>query len=385
VSVQRTYKYRLYPTDAQARALDGLLEQGRQLYNAALEQRRRVYAETGQGPGYEDQWAHFRDERHAHPETLGQLNATSVQQMLRRLDKSYAAFFRRVQAGETPGFPRFKGANRFHSLEYRYGDGCKLRPNDETGRVRFYVQNVGEIKLHFHRDVPVEAQVKHVVLKRSLGRWYVCLMWKAPKLPEPPAHPGSAVGIDVGLTSLLALSDGRLVDNPHWLRETLAELRVAQRQVARRHKGSQGWRDACRQVAALHQRIANARRDFYHKLSRRVTTTYSLIALEDLPLDFMLHNPYLARSAHDAALGEFRDLLAYKAEEAGARVVAVPPQDTSQVCSGCGRRVPKDLSVRVHVCPHADCGLILNRDVNAARNVLQRALSPPGRGGQAST
>jgi putative transposase len=175
------------------------------------------------------------------------------------------------------------------------------------------------------------------------------------------------------------------VDNPRWLRQALADLRVAQRRVARRQKGSQGWRDACRQAAALHERIANARRDFYHKLSRRVATTYSLIALEDLSLDFMLHNPHLARSAHDAALGEFRDLLAYKAEEAGARMVRVPPQDTSQVCSGCGRRAPKDLSVRVHVCPHSDCGLILNRDVNAARNVLQLALSPPGRGGQALT
>lgn len=214
MSVQRTYKYRLYPSDAQARTLDFLLEQGRQLYNAALEQRRQVYADTGRGPSYEDQWGYFRDERHAHLETLGQLNATSVQQMLRRLDKSYAAFFRRVQAGETPGFPRFKCAHRFRSLEYRYGDGCKLRVNDETGRVRLYVQNVGEIKLHFHRDVPDAAQLKHVVLKRSLGRWYVCLMWEAPDPPVAPVPVGPAVGIDVGLISLLALSNGELVENP---------------------------------------------------------------------------------------------------------------------------------------------------------------------------
>jgi putative transposase len=160
-------------------------------------------------------------------------------------------------------------------------------------------------------------------------------------------------------------------------------LRVAQRRVARRQPGSQGWREACRQVAALHEHIANARRDFYHQVTRRLANTYSLIASEDLSLSFMLHNPYLARSAHDAALGEFRDLLAYKVAETGARVVRVPPKDTSQVCSGCGRRVPKDLTVRVHDCPH--CFLKLNRDVNAARNVLQLALRPPGRGGQALT
>ncbi|GIV80683.1 MAG: hypothetical protein KatS3mg051_0037 [Anaerolineae bacterium] len=149
----RTYKYRLYPTNAQEKALDFLLWQGRTLYNAALEQRLTVYRETGKGVSYPQQWAHFRDLRHANPDTLGKLNATSVQQMLRRLDKAFRAFFRRLKAGEKPGFPRFKGCNRFNSLEYRYGDGCKLR-FDETGRALFYVQNVGEVKVKVHRPLP---------------------------------------------------------------------------------------------------------------------------------------------------------------------------------------------------------------------------------------
>jgi len=195
--MKRTYKYRLYPNRTQDKALDFLLWQGRNLYNAALEQRIKTYQETGKGISYEKQWAHFRDERNANPETLGKLNATSAQQMLRRLDKGFTAFFRRLKAGEKPGFPRFKGRDRFHSLEYRHGDGCKLR-TDDKGRAMFYVQNVGEIKVKHHRLLPDLAQIKHVILKRSLDAWYVCLSLDMPD-PESVIHDGPAVGVDVGL------------------------------------------------------------------------------------------------------------------------------------------------------------------------------------------
>jgi putative transposase len=360
----RTWKYRLYPTNAQEKALDFLLWQGRLLYNAALEQRITVYEETGEGVTYPQQWAHFRDLRNANPDTLGQLNATSVQQMLRRLDKAFRAFFRRLKAGERPGFPRFKGHHRFNSLEYRHGDGCKLRLGK---RVMLYVQNVGEIKVKYHRTLPDDAAIKHVVIKRSNRKWYVCLMLDLPD-PAIEPHAGPAVGIDMGLHSLLALSDGQTVDNPRWLRQSLAKLRVAQRRLARRQKGSARRRKAAAQVARLHEQVANQRRDFWHKLTRELANTYGLIALEDLTLKFMTANHHLALSAHDAGLGEFQQLLQYKAESAGAEVVTVNPAYTSQLCSGCGVMVEKDLSVRVHQCPH--CGLTLDRDVNAARNIL---------------
>jgi len=366
----RTYKYRLYPTKAQARTLDFLLWQGRTLYNAALEQRIATYKETGKGVTYSQQWVHFRDLRNANPDTLGQLNATSVQQLLRRLDKAFVAFFRRLKAGETPGFPRFKGRDRFHSLEYRHGDGCKLRFGT---RVMLYVQNVGEVKVKYHRPLPDDAAIKHVVIKRRASKWYVCLMLDRPD-PVIPEHTGPAVGIDMGLSHLLALSDGTLVENPRWLRHSLAQLRVAQRRMARRQKGSARRRKAAAQVARLHERVANQRRDFWHKLTRQLASTYSLIALEDLTLAFMTTNRHLALSAHDAGLAEFQQLLAYKAEEAGTQVVTVNPATTSQVCSACGVVTKKDLSVRVHVCP--DCGLTLDRDVNAARNILMLAVNP---------
>ena len=307
----------------------------------------------------------------ANPDTLGKLNATSMQQMLRRLDKAFAAFFRRLKAGEKPGFPRFKGRHRFHSLEYRYGDGCKLR-FDAQEHALFYMQNVGEIKVKYHRPLPDGAEVKHVVIKRSNRKWYVCLMLELPD-PEPVAAEGPAVGIDMGLESLLALSDGTLIENPRWLRGSLAKLRIAQRRLSRRKLGSTRRREAAAQVARLHERIANQRRDFWHKTTRQIVEAYGLVGLEDLSLSFMTHNHHLSLSAHDAGLGEFRQLLAYKAEEAGVQVVPVNPAYTSQVCSGCGAIVDKSLSVRVHACPH--CRLTLNRDINAARNVLALALT----------
>ncbi|MCI0726178.1 MAG: transposase, partial [Chloroflexi bacterium] len=154
-----------------------------------------------------------------------------------------------------------------------------------------------------------------------------------------------------------------------------ARLRVLQRTVARRKQGGRNRRKAVRQLARQHERIANQRRDFWHKATRKLAGEFSAIVIEDLDLNFMLQNGNLARAAHDTGLGMFRDLLAYKAIEAGGEVVAVSPQNTSQMCSGCGCLVPKALSVRIHQCDH--CGLRLDRDVNAARNILKRAGTLP--------
>ena len=164
----RTYKYRLRPNKSQFEMLDFLLWQSRRIYNLALEQRIDTYQDTGVGLRYTEQWAYFRDLRRENPATFGRLNATSLQQLLRRLDKAFRAFFpkrtgdavRRLKAGESPGFPRFKGRHRFKSMEYRYGDGCQLRTN-EQGQIRFYVQNVGEVKVIYHRRIPEETSRTH--------------------------------------------------------------------------------------------------------------------------------------------------------------------------------------------------------------------------------
>lgn len=365
----RTYQYRLYPTNQQQRTLDEILEIARQFYNYALQYRRERWQESRRAVSYNEQAGMWRDWRNETPDDnpLRLLNMTAGQQLLRRLDKAYREFLKGKR-----GLPRFKGKNRFHSLEFRHGDGCKLKQGERT---LFSVQNVGDVKVKFHRPLPENATINHVILKRSCRKWYVYLQVEF-DAPAPAFHAGEAVGIDVGLSALLTLSNGVKVENPRWLRQTLARLKVAQRRLSRRKRGSHRRRKAAFQVAKLHEHIANTRRDFWHKTTSQLANTYSVIAIEDLNLSFMTHNEHLSLSAHDAALGLFRQLLVSKAENAGSTVVAVNPKFTSQICSCCGALVPKELSVRVHDCPH--CDVSLDRDENAARNILKLALQSAG-------
>ncbi len=368
--MKRTYEYRLYPRRRERRALDGMLEQAREVYNRALAQCKTAYEVTGKHQTALSQWPYFREWRNTFPDVI--LNASSLQHVLRRVDKAYSAFFRRIKAGETPGHPRFKGKGRYDSLEYTYGDGVKLVYDEPFDRFVLRVQNVGEVKVKLHRFLPDSAAVKYAVLRRKCGNWYVHLMLDMPDVTaEPNGKP--AVGCDVGLLRLLTLSDGTEVDNPRWFREALADLRVAQRRLARRKKGSHRRRNAAQLVTRLHEHVANQRKDFWHKTTFDLVRTYGLIAVEDLSLAFMLQNGNLSRSAHDAGLGQFRQFLDYKAVDAGSHVTTVNAAYTSQMCSGCGELVKKDLSVRVHVCPH--CCLELDRDLNAARNILFLALN----------
>ncbi len=377
----RAYKYLLRPTPEQAGSLDFLLWQSRNVYNAALEQRIKTYKETGKGATFFEQAAQVKTLRKDNPDTIGKVNFHCLVQTLRKLDKAFQAFFRRVKAGETPGFPRFKSRNRFHSMEYTYGNGCKLHSN-EHGRFSFYVMNVGEMRMCYHRAIPENAVIKQAVIKRSAGRWYTCLMIELPD-PQPEPREFKPVGVDVGIHHLLATSDNGIAENPRWLKNSLAKLRILQRHAARQVKGSNRQKETYRQVARLHEHIANQRRDYLHKISRGLVNGYSFIAIEDLTLAFMNQNKHLALASHDVALGELRTMLQYKAESAGTEVVAVNPRNTSQLCSECGKLVQKDLSARIHQCP--SCGLTLDRDVNAARNILLLAINPPGRGGQALT
>jgi putative transposase len=362
-----TYEYRLYPRRAEQKRLSLLLEQGRQVYNGALAECKASYEASGTGVTGVSQWDYFREWRKQEGILL---NASSLQHLLRRVDKSYTAFFRRVKAGEQPGYPRFKGEHQFKSVEYTYGDGCKLRWDATRTRMLLYVQNIGELKIKFHRPLPENAQVRHVILKRKASGWYVYFQMEvADREVVPSALP--PVGIDVGLLRLLTLSDGTEIDNPRWLRGSLTRLRVAQRRLSRRQRGSRRRKKARQQVALLHEHIANTRKDFWHKTARWLVETYGKIALEELHLAFMLKNASLARSAHDAGLGRFNRLLDSKAANAGVQLVRVDPAYTSQMCSACGAHVPKTLSERTHACPH--CNLCLDRDVNAARNIYNLA------------
>jgi putative transposase len=277
-------------------------------------------------------------------------NFSCAQDVLRRIDKTFKAFFGRVRRGETPGYPRFKSRFRYDSMTFpSYGDGCRLRANG-----KLYVQGVGEIKVKLHR--PVAGRIKTVTVKREAGHWYACFSVEVAEAGESRLY--KDIGIDVGLTSFAVLSDGTIIDNPRWYRRAHATLRLAGRRVARRKRGSHGRRKAVRLLQQAHARIRHQRRDFQHKLARRLIETSSVIFAEDLNIKGLARG-MLAKSISDAGWAQFLQILTSKAAEAGCVVIGVNPSGTSQTCT-CGAPVPKTLKERWHEC--LSCGLSLARD-----------------------
>ena len=369
--MRKAFRYRAYPTRLQVEAMAEMLERHRHLYNRALGERKDAYELEQRTVHYGEQSGHLKDDRTTNPH-LAKTNFSSCQATLRRLDRAFAAFFRRLKAGEKPGYPRFRGYGRFDSVEFpSYGDGCRLK----DGRAEF--QHIGAVKLKLHR--PIQGTIKTMTFRRDADGWYVIFSCDlGAVVPEPASGP--AVGIDLGLKAFLVTSEGEQVAPPRLYRTAQAHLRRASRRVARRKKGGSRRRKAVRQLAKVHQHVANQRRDFHHKTALTLVQHYRLIAHEELNVRGIARTR-LAKSMHDAAWAEFLAILAHKAAEAGVTVIGVDPRNTTQACSGC-HVVPEirlTLADRVHVC---SCGLTLDRDENAARNILRlglsrRALTPP--------
>lgn len=371
----RNYQYRLYPNKTQTQALDHMLDAFRDLYNAALQERRDAWKRCKKSVTYYDQSNQLREIRNAGDE-LAQFSFTAALRTLRRLDKTFKAFFERIKRGDTPGFPRFKSHSRFNSVTYAFGDGAVLK----DGRLRMV--GIGPVKVNWHRPIPDNAKIKEaVVMRDSTGKWWVSFLIELPNIVLP-THDGPAVGVDLGLSALVTLSNGEKVAPPQYFRKAQAKLRRQQRRASRRKRYSKRQKKAYKLVAKTHQKIANQRKTFTHTLSRQLVNTHSLIAAEDLNI-LGLAKSNLAKSVTDAGWSQLLEMLAYKVEETGSQLIKVDPRGTSQFCSSCGCHVPKDLSVRVHHCP--ECGLVLDRDHNAAINILHRALNPPVAGGQALT
>ncbi|MFN3430605.1 MAG: RNA-guided endonuclease InsQ/TnpB family protein [Candidatus Sericytochromatia bacterium] len=356
--MRKTFRYRLYPTNEQALSLTRQLREACTLYNAALQERRDAWKLAGKAIGYYDQANQLKEIR---AEGLtGLANFSCCQDVLRRLDRAFKAFFRRAGNGEKPGYPRFRPHQRYDSITFpSYGDGIRLL---DSGKLR--IQGVGCIKVKLHR--PCEGRIKTVTLKREAGKWYACFSVEVATLELEPSV--LEVGIDVGLESFAVLSDGTVISNPRQYRRTQRALRRAQRKVARRKKGANGRKNAVRELQAAHARIRNQRLDFHHKLARQLVNQFGLIAIEDLNI-VGLASGMLAKSVHDAGWSGFFQKLAYKAESAGRLLIAVDPCGTSQRCSECRSEVRKELSDRWHHC--STCGLSVSRDLNSAREILR--------------
>jgi putative transposase len=367
--MNRTYTYRLYPNHIQNDLLNRILDLHRELYNAALEERREAWRRSRVSINYYDQANQLKDIRQ-HREDFALLNFSSCQQTLRWVNKSFDAFFRRVKLGKTPGYPRFKSRSRFKSVTFVFGDGATL----STQRLR--IQGVGKVKVKWHRAIPANAKIKQVVITRQCDGWYANLQLELPD-PVPVEHPGKPVGIDLGLKNLITLSTGETVEPPKFFRKSEKKLRIQQRRVSRREKFSQGWRKAQKLVAKTHEHIANQRKDFNHKLSTYLARTYSFIAVEDLGVEGLARTN-ISKSVNDAGWTQLLTMLSYKVENTGARLVKVDRFfPSSRLCPACGCiNESLTLADRTWVCA---CGAVHDRDANAASNILSAALSTLGR------
>jgi IS605 OrfB family transposase len=292
-----------------------------------------------------------------------------LQDVLARLDKAFQAFFRRVKAGQEPGYPRFHGRNRYHSFTYfEFGNGARL----DNGFL--VLSKIGRIAVRWSR--PIAGKPKTVTMSREADGWYCCFSCQdVPMQALPPT--GQETGIDLGLESFLTTADGTQVENPRHYRQAQAALRRAQRRVSRRRRGSHRRRKAVALLARKHQKVQRKRRDHHHKTALALVRQYDTIYFEDLQAANMVQNHHLAKSISDAGWAQFCSILSFKAVCAGKKAVAVPPAYTSQACSGCGVIVRKGVSVRWHSCP--ECGAELHRDHNAALNI-QMGGSSVGRG-----
>src|SRR5215216_1590509 len=365
--MRKAFKYRIYLTNGQRRILGQQLEECRWVYNQTLAARRDAFSEGVSLSWYETK-ARLPIWKETRP-SLKLVHSQVLQNVTERVDLAVQAFFRRVREGaDDPGYPRFKGFGRYDSITYpQYGNGVEIRGND------LVVSKIGRVQVVWHR--PVEGQIKTVTLRRArTGKWYVSFSCEVePKRLSPTEH---VVGVDVGLASFATLSNGEQIDNPRFYRRDEADLKRVQK-LKDAAKNAQKWdenRHRKKALTHIHERIANRRSDFAHKRSRELVNTYQVIVFEDLEPQQMgaRRGRGMRKSIMDVAWSQFISMTIGKAEEAGRTVILVNPRNTSKMCSGCGKLVKKELSERTHSCP--DCGLVMDRDKNAALNILHRGL-----------
>ncbi len=357
----KTFKYKLAPTPTQENQMFWTLTRCRELYNAALQERRDAWKMRRVSVTYYDQKAELPGVKEVRPE-YKDIHSQVLQDVILRLDLAFKAFFRRVKAGEKPGYPRFQGRNRFHSFTYpQYTNGAYA----DNGCL--VLSKIGRVKVIWSR--PLEGTPKTVTISHEADGWYVCFSCAEVPCQELP-QTGNETGIDMGLKSFLTTSEGLHVANPRWLRKMEKKLRWHQKRKDRRKKGSNRRKKAVAELAKVYQIVKRQREDFQHKEAIKLVRENDVIYHEDLQVANMVRNRRLAKSISDAGWGQFLSILQFKAACAGKEVVAVPAAYTSQDCSRCGARVPKSLSVRTHICP--TCGLVLDRDENGASNVKRR-------------
>ena len=360
----KAFKYKLRrPSKAFAAQCESALEVCRELYNAALQERRDAWKLNRQSVSWSAQCAQLPQIKPLRPD-VAEVHSQVLQATLRRLQRSFENFFRRVKAGEKEaGWPRFKSRRRFDSFTYSQS-GFRLAGD------KLSLSKIGSCRVHLSREI--EGTIKTCTIKREADGWYV--IFTADNVParELP-QTGATVGVDLGLENFATFSNGAPpIPHPRHLRAAERRLKTAQRAVSRKKKRGANRKKAVKLLAKQQQTVKRQRQDFAHKESLHLLRQYDEIAVEDLNIKGMVKNHHLAKAISDAAWGTFLNILEAKAEEAAKRVWKVSAPYTSQDCSGCGHRMKKTLAEREHRC--SACGLQLHRDHNAALNIQARAV-----------
>jgi putative transposase len=283
-----------------------------------------------------------------------------LQNVAVRIDLAFKAFFRRVKAGEKPGYPRFKGKGWYDSITYPQ-TGFKIKKEE------LELSKIGSVKIKLHR--PIKGTIRTCTIRRQNNKWFACFSCEIK--PKPLKKSKKSIGIDVGINSFATLSNGEKVDNPRFFKTDQKALAKVQRKLSKLEKENPLREKVRKVISRLHERITNRRNNFCHQIARELVNCFGIVCIEDLSINKIKENNFfrsINRDISDAAWGQFIHYLSYKAENAGRKLVKVNPAYTTQDCSRCGYRQVKKLSDRVHRCPH--CGLEIDRDHNSALNIL---------------
>ncbi len=358
--ITKAFKFRIAnPSKIVQERLEQTLYLCRQLYNASLQERRDAYQINRVSINYQAQQNQLPEIKQTNPEYKN-IHSQVLQNVLKRCERAFDGFFRRIKAKQTVGFPRFKSANRYDSFCYPQ-TGFSL-----TGD-RLTLSKIGKVKIKLSRAVV--GKIKTCTIKKEIDNWFV--VFTVETLPEPCATTGKQVGLDMGIENFVTLSDGTQIDNWKYYESTNKKLRIAQRSVARKKKGGQNRKKAVVGLRKIHQQIKNRRADFQHKLSTHLVKEFDLIAIEKLSI-LGLSRGILSKQVHDVSWSSFFNMLDYKAENAGRQLIKVNPAFTSQTCL-CGNREKKSLSQRQHNC--LKCGYKNHRDIVSAEIILEAGLA----------
>ena len=367
IFVEKSYKYRFYPTQKQIEILEKTFGCCRFVYNYYLNQTSTNRERMFKGYNF---WA-VDLTRLKHDELyhfLSDVDATALQSSLRVLDRAYSAFFNGLKNGQKNGYPKFKSKRGKQSYTIKNNKTIKLFDN------KIKIPKVGLLKTKISR-LPEGRILSATISRNPSGKYFISLCCRIDVIEKTVQHPSSSIGIDLGLKHFIVMSNGQVIECPKYLREADAKIRKLHRKLSRQQYNSANYQKTRRKLSATYEYMVNTRKDFLHKISTNIVRKYDIMCIETLAIKNMSHNHHLAKSIMDAAWGIFVEQLCYKAQWQNKTVVCIPTNyASSQTCHICKNKNPitKNLDVRSWTCP--ECGSVLDRDMNAAINILNEGI-----------